>query len=79
MPLSLFIGLPFFGVLNKVKAIEGVFSLTGVTIDAGRKSFGESGKFRSFSFIIVIFTLVFISIDFIYNFLVYNEVIDMIL
>ena len=50
-----------------------------VTIDAGRKAFGESGKFRSFSFIIVIFTLVFISIDFIYNFLVYNEVIDMIL
>ena len=60
----------------------------GVIVDAGRKSFGKTRKPWSFSSINSIFTLfpilysiltVFIPVDFIYHFFVYNEFIDIIL
>ena len=44
LPFSLLIALWFLGVFNKPKSIEGIFSLMGLTTDAGEKSFGETGK-----------------------------------
>ena len=44
LPFLLLIGFLFLGMFNKVKSIQGIFSLTGVTIDNDGKPFGETGK-----------------------------------
>ena len=44
---SIIVWLVAFGRVQKVKSIESVFSLMGVTIDADGKSFGETGKLWS--------------------------------
>ena len=57
LSFSLLFSLRFLGAFSKVTSIGGVFSLIGVTIDAGGKSSGETGKLWSFSSIDSIFTL----------------------
>ena len=70
LSFSLLIGLWFFGVFvfRKVKSVEGVFSLMGVIVDPGGKSFGETSKLWCFSSInSIYFIRVFIPVDFIYS------------
>ena len=43
--------------VSKMKSVEGVFSLMGVNVGAGGKSFGETRKLWSFSSINSIFSL----------------------
>ena len=72
--------LPFFIVdlfvvfwrVHQSEINRGCFLLMEVTIDAGGKTFGKTLVFFIYRFGIY-FIRIIISIDFIYNFFVYNE------
>ena len=77
----LLIGLCLLEVFNIVKSVEGAFSITGVNIGVSEKSFTETVKLRSTSSndSTFYFIRVFIHVDFIFYFLVYDESINVIL